>query len=336
MKQTSLFTSIDMGEIVSTSNSTAIDVEAAESLGIVGILDVDTPAAATFDDGTNEVDRLTFEAKAATDAGDYIVITDTSGLNWAAAANVSGTDPEPTGAAWVAIPAGRRVQANISADTTAAEVAARFETALNSLTGFTAVVTTNDTAADGTMLLTHVVRAPVTNPVPHNTGDTGPGGIAVAEITPGVVSEVDIAADTASIPTHGFTTGLKGQLTTTGTLPAGLSLATDYFIIVVSSSLVKFATSLVNAEAGTAVNITDQGSSAGVATFTPTTLAGGTYGLQVSNDNITWASRGSTTAITADANVAIDYDHPAYKYARVQFVLTAGRLHPVLQARVKI
>lgn len=48
--------------------------------------------------------------------------------------------------------------------------------------------------------------------------------------------------------------------TTTGTLPAGLSLATTYYTIYVSSTVLKFASNLANARAGTAVDLTDQGS----------------------------------------------------------------------------
>lgn len=49
------------------------------------------------------------------------------------------------------------------------------------------------------------------------------------------------------------------QLTTTTTLPAGLSLATDYFVIKVTDTTCKLATSYANAVAGTAINITDAG-----------------------------------------------------------------------------
>jgi hypothetical protein len=58
------------------------------------------------------------------------------------------------------------------------------------------------------------------------------------------------------------------QLTTTTTLPAGLSLATDYYVIKVSDTTCKFATSYANAVAGTAVDIT----SAGTGTHTINTL----------------------------------------------------------------
>lgn len=58
------------------------------------------------------------------------------------------------------------------------------------------------------------------------------------------------------------------QLTTTTTLPAGLSLATDYYVIKVTDTTCKFATSYANAVAGTAINITD----AGTGTHTINTL----------------------------------------------------------------
>lgn len=55
-------------------------------------------------------------------------------------------------------------------------------------------------------------------------------------------------------------TGVAVVLTTTGTLPAGLSLATTYFIIKLSSTTFKLATTIANANASTAINITDAGS----------------------------------------------------------------------------
>jgi hypothetical protein len=58
------------------------------------------------------------------------------------------------------------------------------------------------------------------------------------------------------------------QLTTTGTLPAGLSLATDYYVIKVTDLTCQLATSYANAVAGTAINITD----AGTGTHTINTL----------------------------------------------------------------
>lgn len=58
------------------------------------------------------------------------------------------------------------------------------------------------------------------------------------------------------------------QLTTTTTLPAGLSLATDYYVIKITDTTFKLATSYANAVAGTAIDIT----SAGTGTHTINTL----------------------------------------------------------------
>lgn len=58
------------------------------------------------------------------------------------------------------------------------------------------------------------------------------------------------------------------RLTTTTTLPAGLSAGTDYYVIKVTDTTCKFASSYANAVAGTAINITD----AGTGTHTINTL----------------------------------------------------------------
>lgn len=63
---------------------------------------------------------------------------------------------------------------------------------------------------------------------------------------------------TANIPSN-ILTGTRVRFTTTTTLPAGLSLATDYYIVRVTDTTFKVATSFANAIANTVVNITDAG-----------------------------------------------------------------------------
>lgn len=63
---------------------------------------------------------------------------------------------------------------------------------------------------------------------------------------------------TANIPSN-VLTGTRVRLTTTTTLPGGLATATDYYVIKVSDTTFKLATSFANATAGTAINITDAG-----------------------------------------------------------------------------
>lgn len=74
------------------------------------------------------------------------------------------------------------------------------------------------------------------------------------------ISAVDDADDDATITAHPFVTGWGPvRLTTTDTLPAGLSLATDYWIIVDDANTIRFATSKANALADTDVDLTDTG-----------------------------------------------------------------------------
>jgi len=60
--------------------------------------------------------------------------------------------------------------------------------------------------------------------------------------------------------TNDFASGTKVQFTTTGTLPTGLSLSTDYWLVRASSTTARVATSYANYVAGTVVAYTDGGS----------------------------------------------------------------------------
>lgn len=69
-------------------------------------------------------------------------------------------------------------------------------------------------------------------------------------------ADVSVANNTIAETAHGYRTGDLIRLTTTGVLPAGLALLTDYYIIRVDANLIKLATSQFNAEWGIAVDIT--------------------------------------------------------------------------------
>lgn len=92
-------------------------------------------------------------------------------------------------------------------------------------------------------------RAPVGAGTGATTEAVDAGAVTAANDTFDVVSNTDK-----------WVTGVAVQLTTTGTLPAGLSLATTYYIIRASATTIKFATTLANAVAGTQIDITSQGS----------------------------------------------------------------------------
>lgn len=60
--------------------------------------------------------------------------------------------------------------------------------------------------------------------------------------------------------TNDFTTYTQVRFTTTGTLPTGLSLATDYWLVRVGATSARVATSLANAIAASVISYTDAGS----------------------------------------------------------------------------
>lgn len=147
-----------------------------------------------------------------------------------------------------------------------------------------------------------------------------------AVTTPGAKTFTCVAAtDVCTAASSGFLTGLKMQGTTTTTLPAGLSLSTDYFWIYITATTGKVATSYANAILGTAINITDTGT--GTHTFTPTTLAGGAASLQGSIDGANWFDIGSSSQnVTAAGTLVYSITSVYYPWARLKFINTAGVL----------
>jgi hypothetical protein len=150
----------------------------------------------------------------------------------------------------------------------------------------------------------------------------------VAAATAKTFTTVDQAQETATVTAHGYATGRKGQLTTSGTLPTGLSLATDYFIIAVDANTVKFATSLANALAGTPVNLTGAGT--GTHTFTPTALAGGIVNIYETNDSDSsaadWNVIPNMTANITATGKSVFKPNADSRYAKISFDMTAGQM----------
>jgi hypothetical protein len=86
------------------------------------------------------------------------------------------------------------------------------------------------------------------------TNTLGFGDTFTADASTDIITMTSVA----NLPTN-ILTGTRVRLTTTTTLPAGLALATDYYVIKVTDLTFKLATSYANAIAGTAINITDAG-----------------------------------------------------------------------------
>ena len=122
-----------------------------------------------------------------------------------------------------------------------------------------AAVSAAATVVPGTLALVDVVGfyrvTSVTTATAQSTTNTlGQSATFTADAS----TDVCTYTTTTSYPSN-ILTGTRVRLTTTTTLPAGLSLATDYFVIRVSDTTFKLATSYANAIAGTAINITDAG-----------------------------------------------------------------------------
>ncbi len=326
----------DTVTVAATANSLAQDLTHIMVADLTATIVGANVAAKTFISGTKEVQTLTFPTKAGATGGDYVEIFDASGAAWAAALNKSGTDPVPTGAIYTAIAAGKKTNVDISSATTAADVVGLILTALNALTGFTAVITLVDNT-DGTLTSTQIVPGPTSNPVPKNANDSGVGSITAVETTPGVAGDVDITNNQITETAHGYATGAKIDLTTSGTLPAGLS-ATAYYLIAADANHYKFATSQANALAGTAVDITGYG--IGTHTTTPTAALAGAIKLQKNNEPETlpeiWFDVGSSSQnFAAAGNLNWALTDIGYKSLRAVSTVTSGTVTVKLRINAK-
>jgi len=85
-----------------------------------------------------------------------------------------------------------------------------------------------------------------------------------------VVAATDVCTGADTLKTD---TGTRVRLTTTTTLPAGLSTETDYFMIYQSTTTFQLATSKANALAGTKIDITDTGTGTHTVTVQISSLA---------------------------------------------------------------
>lgn len=90
-------------------------------------------------------------------------------------------------------------------------------------------------------------------------------------VTTFAAADVNTGTDIITVPTNtALQTGQLIRLTTTGTLPTGLSLATDYYVIRLSATTIQLASSALNALYDTPVPINITGAGAGTNTITLT------------------------------------------------------------------
>lgn len=131
---------------------------------------------------------------------------------------------------------------------------------------------------------------------------------------------------TVSSHQPGFGFGLVVQFTTSNTLPTGISLSTNYYVVPASSTTYRVATSLANAIAGTYVAYTNTGT--GTQTATPVALSGATIILQGSSDNeSTWSTiPNSSQTISADGSWRFELDYIRDASYRAYFSTTTGQV----------
>ena len=185
------------------------------------------------------------------------------------------------------------------------------------------------TLADNTTNVgfTAVIEGATTNAVAKDEDEDAAGTITAATTAAGV-DGASAGGDDFYVSAHTYETGTIVQLSTTGTLPAGLATVTDYYIIDKSADRIQFATTLANAKAGTAIDITDTGT--GNSTVTATALDSVSATLQHSDDGTNWLATSSTQTIDAPDNNADDFiwevaTRGAQRY-RVALAHTKGQL----------
>lgn len=256
---------------------------------VQAVYDVQAPSAKTFDSGKQAVlvnQGVTYTANDRGTAGNSITITLVDpGVDGALAIDVTDTDIVVTLA-----------YAAAAITTTATQLVA----ALNLDVDVAALLVASGAGASPLTALTETPLATGANP------------------------EVDVADSEFTIPSHGFTTGLKVQGTTTGTLPDPLQLATDYFVIVIDANTIQLAASLADALAGTPIELVDQGSNGAVNTLTAVALAGATFLVQKSNNQVDWIDVAAATSVTVDGTVMVSDTAIGYRYIKVIKTLTAG------------
>lgn len=116
-------------------------------------------------------------------------------------------------------------------------------------------------------------------------------------------------SSTANIPSN-ILLGTRVRLTTSGVLPGGLATATDYYVVKVSDSTFKLATSYANAIAGTVINITDAGTGTHTVTWLlPRYTNGAGVNAIIFNSN-------ATALGAATPNMSLGYTNSAQATSR--------------------
>lgn len=182
------------------------------------------------------------------------------------------------------------------------------------------VVSAAATVVPATIALIDVVGFYRKTPITATTDDATTNTLSQSDtFSADAGTDVCTYTSSANLPSN-ILTGTRVRLTTTTTLPAGLALATDYYVIRVSNTTFKLATSYANAIAGTQIDITD----AGTGTHTVSWLLPRyTNGAGV---NAFFFNSNSTALGAATPNLSISYTNSAQVASRATpTVLPVGK-----------
>lgn len=227
------------------------------------------------DCGTAEVTTTTWPAFAGATQADYLHFTAQDGTTFAAWLDKDNNGTPPSGALYTA--ATNKIEIDIVTGDTAAQVTTKARAALVANAEVTARFTVGEAGSptDDDIVLTQLSTGDVANMAPKSENDGGAGSITISVGTAGSNGDISVANNTVTETTHGWVTGDRVYITGSD-LPAGLTTGTEYYIIKVDANIYKLATTLANAVAGTAVDLTDFGSGtlkAGQTTYTIRMLA---------------------------------------------------------------
>lgn len=141
----------------------------------------------------------------------------------------------------------------------------------------------------------------------------------------GIPGEVNVSESSVTIPAHGYATGFKVTLSTTGTLPGGLAVLTNYYIINIDYNTVQFASSLMNAQSGTAITLTTAGSPNAVATVLGSSVTGCSLKFQKSNSiDGPWITF-QTESVAGPVSALVTQPNVCYRYFKVVKAITGGQ-----------
>lgn len=193
----------------------------------------------------------------------------------------------------------------------------------------------------------------VTRKVTYSVGTTP---IVVARNSDyGVIDLVTVLASTASgdftanssdntltKTAHGYGTGLIVKVSSDTTLAAPLVANTNYFVIENTANKFYLATTLASAQAGTAIDISTDGT--GAQHVVPVALVGASVKLQGSMNNsgdwtdIPIRATGDATkslSVTTDVNAYLHEWNLAFNYVRQYYTITSGQLNVSEISKVK-